>query len=204
MDKEFAKSCEVCGKNFVIIVRHSFDKNRKTCSLKCQSRLFRKTIKKTWDKKAPKIVKKCLYCGKKLRLSKWEIKEKNYCSHSCRAKASLTGKISNNYKNGRYKSNGYIRKLSKKHPQADSDGYIEEHRLVMEKKLGRYLKTNEEVHHKNGVRDDNKIENLKVLSSSEHIRLHKLGNKNWLGKHHTEETKERMRKSWMKRKTVSL
>lgn len=51
---------------------------------------------------------------------------------------------------------------------------IDEHRYVMEQHLGRKLRRDEVVHHKNGDTRDNRIENLEVLTLSEHSRLHML------------------------------
>lgn len=67
---------------------------------------------------------------------------------------------------------GYILIKLKEHPYADGKGYVREHRLVMEKHIGRYLTENEEVHHINGIKDDNRIENLKLCTKETHRYLH--------------------------------
>lgn len=76
------------------------------------------------------------------------------------------------WKGGRTRhSKGYIQIWSRGHPNANSRGYVFEHRLVMEKYLGRYLKPWEIIHHKNGIRDDNRIENLELKPNAENIAI---------------------------------
>lgn len=77
------------------------------------------------------------------------------------------------WKGGRHvDKDGYVYLRTPDHPYANHAGYVREHRLVMEKEIGRYLEPHEVVHHKkkNGPKDDNRIENLQLYdSNAEHL-----------------------------------
>ncbi len=100
------------------------------------------------------------------------LKKTDHTKFKARSESRI-GIKSSNWKGGRTRSSkGYILILKREHPFCTKRGYIFEHRLVMEKKLGRFLKSNEVVHHKNGQKDDNRVENLELMEFGEHTRKH--------------------------------
>lgn len=89
-----------------------------------------------------------------------------------RSKAS-SGKNSGNFKGYRRKtSKGYIALYIPDHPNASANGLVMEHRVVMEKHLGYILPKEFDVHHINGNKEDNRIENLAVMTHEAHTILH--------------------------------
>jgi uncharacterized phage protein (TIGR01671 family) len=72
---------------------------------------------------------------------------------------------------GWYMQNGYIMRKVNNHPNEDVRGYVAEHRLIYERYLGRFLDKKEVIHHINGNRADNRLENLQIaIENGEHVK----------------------------------
>jgi len=67
---------------------------------------------------------------------------------------------------------GYIVVRAPDHPHATVRGTVFEHRLVMERMIGRYLEPHEIVHHRDGDRGNNAPDNLELMERPAHARLH--------------------------------
>lgn len=80
-----------------------------------------------------------------------------------------------NGRRARKDKSGYVLLWEPTHPNKAFKGWQYEHRLVAELTAARYLTSDEHVHHINGVKDDNRPDNLMVLSSSEHKSIELLG-----------------------------
>lgn len=79
-------------------------------------------------------------------------------------------------------TDGRVRIFRPNHPSKPKNGWVYRYRLVAEKLLGRPLRRSEVVHHRNGIKDDDRPENLEILSQAEHMRRHSKGPK-WSRKH---------------------
>jgi hypothetical protein len=94
-----------------------------------------------------------------------------YCTRSCACgqinqRLYPRGRDCSQWRGGRRWCKGYIQIYVPDHPRANAKGYVMEHRLEMEQKLGRILERHEHVHHINGDKTDNRIENLELWRKS--------------------------------------
>lgn len=126
----------------------------------------------------PLMNRTCRNCGREFRVKVAPVTVRRghgwYCSKSCGATAVKLGKPSRNWRGGKTRtSSGHVIVYQPDHPDARAGGRVLEHRLVMERILGRRLRREEVVHHINGNPADNRHANLQLLDSqSAHMRVH--------------------------------
>jgi len=123
------------------------------------------------------IKTKCPQCGGERTVQKHHlikvIKHKIRC-RSCVNRDTNRKKRRKTYQRY-FTTAGYCRIfLGKGEPMTDCRGEAYEHRLVMAKKLGRPLKRFEHIHHKNGDKADNRLENLELINPQKHQIFTKL------------------------------
>lgn len=141
----------------------------------------------------PSLASRKKFCGRAC-YARWLSKERTGPAHpnfgrkhseeslalmrKTRAENSATGPQHHGWKGGRYMSRGYIivmMSVAEKEmfgSMAKAGGYVPQHRLVLAKKLGRPLLPSEVVHHRNGIKTDNRLRNLELSDHATHKRDH--------------------------------
>ncbi len=144
-------TCKTCGKKFTCYKNDQRVKNNsvKYCCKQCSDE-----ARKTGQ------IKQCPICGKDFYTTRHK-----YCSTECGHKHKIQNTIHKIYFENGYKI-AYINGYNKK-------GNAKIHRLIMEKAIGRRLDQDEVVHHIDGNKTNNNIENLVIMSRKEHSRLHR-------------------------------
>jgi uncharacterized protein (DUF1330 family) len=134
-----------------------------------ESTYYSKTERRVKKSRTEYILVNCDHCGEQCFTSKKSAKKSlNFCSRKCR----FSEKHNPAYTEDEIIHNGYRLIRMPEHRMATKSGYIKEHRLIMANHLGRNLKSDEHVHHINGNKLDNRIENLVLLTASEHKEEH--------------------------------
>ena len=151
----YSGTCEICKNAFYTTHR----KSSGNCSLKC-ARLFNRK----------RIYVKCIVCKKIIWRFLAEAKRNRTNNFFCSPKCQHSYWIGKNHPawNG-----GWITNSGYKEFNTNSKRF-RYHRYIMEKHIGRKLKSFEVVHHMNHDRLDNRIENLEIMSKSDHSRYHNL------------------------------
>jgi len=154
------KSCLACGQSYAVK-----QYAQRFCSKSCCTRWHN-----THRELKPNIKYICVVCGaivlKYLEPSKQASTAMKFCSRQCKGK--VLRRENHPMWNGGKSVNdqGYVLVHAPNHPLSGKRKYVREHRLVVEQALGRYLLQEEVVHHINGDRQDNRLENLQLYTNN--------------------------------------
>jgi predicted nucleic acid-binding Zn ribbon protein len=144
-------TCPVCGQAFT---PQRENNPQKTCSHSCGSKLMWQN--KEVRRRKPVRLIECATCGKQFEPP--ASRDAKFCSHACFGRA--------------YSKNGIYQHHGRSMVRLRDGGRQTYARSLMEAHLGRHLDRDEVVHHINGDKADDRLENLAVLSNSEHTSLH--------------------------------
>ena len=116
-------------------------------------------------------------CGREVIVCGHELRNNETKSCGCLQRetmSAMAGESSPTWRGGKKKNHyGYMLAKADNHPRSDAKGYVLEHIFVAEQALGEYLPEGSIIHHINGIKDDNRLENLWwFLSQSEHMKHH--------------------------------
>lgn len=157
-------TCKVCGEEFSVLLSAKRARERdggkiQFCSKKCMGIGAR-----------TRMAVSCKNCGNEFETNRLKgINKRVFCGFKCAMEHRK--KTGSSKKSGCWLENGY-RVL-----YLDGDKSIKEHKKVMQDYLGRELAADECVHHINGDKLDNRIENLQLMKKSEHSSLHRMEEK---------------------------
>ncbi|MEK9207765.1 MAG: hypothetical protein AAB922_04735 [Patescibacteria group bacterium] len=165
-------TCKVCGTVRYVKKGVAEKDNPQFCSKKCYA----------INKKASGLFKKgeyreCGICKKEIYVQQWQIARGHgkFCSAQCRhihLSKIFKGESSYAWKGGQYiDSHGYVYLRAEGHPRV-ANNYVKRAVLVLENKIERYLSPGEISHHVNGVKNDDRPENLEVMTRDAHNKYH--------------------------------
>lgn len=152
-------ACPVCGKE---VYRRTSQLDVRFCSYTCAN---------VWQGRN-RVTLTCPICGKEFQRSPSVAAIQTYCSKRCAGDAVKrpAGRMHND-RPVRLDNQGYVLIWEPEHPNQSQHGWQYEHRLIAEAVLGRRLASNDHVHHRNGIKHDNRPENLQVMDAVEHAAL---------------------------------
>lgn len=184
--------CVICGKENYVVNTKKFPKD--FCSYPCYEE---------WTKFNKEPNCKCSVCGKEMYLKPARLKRvkkgiccSKKCTYELKSEYSkgdgnhqfgLKGDLNSSYKGIETFHHDYIYEYQPLHPKCNQSGRVRQHRLIIEQNYKLFnpiyfeeinnifvLKDDYDVHHINEIKIDNRLENLQVLTRSEHTSLHNL------------------------------